>query len=83
MVIPREFLELISENNPAALAILAHYAVMVRCYESYWYLQGWSDNVLGAVKGELKGSWEDWIEWPLKCVQENVDVRDMARGEAL
>ncbi|GME52771.1 C6 zinc finger domain-containing protein [Neofusicoccum parvum] len=72
---PPRFLELISTGNPVALVILAHYCALVRCVEGgLWGLEGWSDGVMAAVDCALNESWKVWIEWPMKCLRERIDI---------
>ncbi|EXK24381.1 hypothetical protein FOMG_18888 [Fusarium oxysporum f. sp. melonis 26406] len=74
ITLPRAFLELVSENEPFALVILAHYATLVRCFEhDRWYIQGWSARVLAAVQDALLESWKPWLDWPVQCIQSGLD----------
>ncbi|PCD22162.1 hypothetical protein AU210_015961 [Fusarium oxysporum f. sp. radicis-cucumerinum] len=72
--LPQAFLEFVSEHEPFALVLLAHYATLVRCFEhDHWYIQGWSARVLVAVQGALLESWKPWLEWPVQCIQRGLD----------
>lgn len=72
---PPRFLQAVGEKHPAALVVLAHYAVLTRHCEDCWVLEGWSEAVVGAVEGALEGEgWEGWVEWAGRCVREGVDV---------
>lgn len=79
IMISRDFIELVRKGEPVALVILAHYAAMVTCYEEYyWYLDGWGEKVCRVVEDALtEERWVRWIEWPIKCVRDSVDVRGL------
>lgn len=80
----KAFVERLRNGEPVALVVLAHYAAMVRCYEKdAWYLNGWSEAVSGVVKVALAAAgeeWRQWIQWPIRCIGEGVDVREMGKG---
>ncbi|EXK24246.1 hypothetical protein FOMG_19018 [Fusarium oxysporum f. sp. melonis 26406] len=80
--LPQAFLEFVSEHEPFALVLLAHYATLVRCFEhDHWYIQGWSARVLVAVQGALLESWKPWLEWPVQCIQRGLDVLTKPENE--
>jgi hypothetical protein len=76
VTLQREFVELISNQQPLALVILAHYAALLRYFEKdRWYIQGWSARVIAAVQCTLQHPWDSWMEWPLYCIREGIDIR--------
>lgn len=80
----KEFVERLRRGEPVALVVLVHYAAMVRCYENdTWYLKGWSEAVSGVVELALAVTgeeWRQWIQWPIRCIREGVDVREIGKG---
>ena len=76
--LPRLFIDMIGNNHPLALVILAHYAALTRVFEHQsWVSQGWSTSVLRAVEHDLDTYWRDWIVWPKKCVENGQLLDDM------
>ena len=66
--IPKTFLEALSELQPGALVILAHWCIMLKRAEVHWYLQGSAKNILSAIHGVLNEKWRAQIAWPLQVV---------------
>ena len=69
---PVEYVDKLMAKDPLALAILAHYAVIVHWLrgEHIW-MRGWGKDIVDAVKenvGDQK-EWLDCIEWPMGQVQ--------------
>lgn len=78
VTLSRLFVDLISENHPVALIIVAHYAALARPYEyPSWVNKGWTRNVLAAVGSALDGEWLEWIAWPRRSMEEGIDVDEM------
>ncbi|KAK6218537.1 c6 zinc finger domain-containing protein [Colletotrichum tabaci] len=76
--LPQSFLELMSQNHPMALVILMYYAALVYAFErNMWYLTGWGSNVASALDKAIQEPWREWIQWPLRCIREGVDIRQV------
>ncbi|KAF9871733.1 hypothetical protein CkaCkLH20_10667 [Colletotrichum karsti] len=76
--LPQSFLELMSQNHPMALTILMYYAALVHAFErKLWYLNGWGHNVASALDKAIQDPWREWIQWPLRCVRDGVDIRQV------
>lgn len=76
--LPQSFLELMSQNHPMALVILMYYAALVHAFErKLWYLNGWGVNVASALDKAIQEPWREWIQWPLRCVRDGVDIRQV------
>ncbi|KAJ0296829.1 hypothetical protein COL516b_011214 [Colletotrichum fioriniae] len=76
--LPQPFLELMIQNHPMALVILMHYAALVHAFErNMWYLVGWGNNVASALDQAIQEPWREWIQWPLRCIREGVDIRQV------
>ncbi|KAG7055220.1 C6 zinc finger domain-containing protein, partial [Colletotrichum scovillei] len=73
---PSDFLHLLSSGEPFSCVLLVHYAALVRVMEDdFWYCQGWSSKICSLVGRILLDPWKVWIEWPLKCVEQGIDIR--------
>ena len=66
--IPSTYLQALSELQPGALVILAHWCIMLKRAEMRWYLQGSAKNVLSAIHRALNEEWSAQIAWPLQVV---------------
>ncbi|OAL51127.1 hypothetical protein IQ07DRAFT_643247 [Pyrenochaeta sp. DS3sAY3a] len=62
-VSPR-FMQLLSERQPGALIILAHYAVLLNRAAHYWFLAGVPTKILTAVYALIPAEWKPWMDWP-------------------
>lgn len=66
--IPYTYLQALSELQPGALVILAHWCIILKRAETRWYLQGSANNILSAIHGALNEEWRARIAWPLQVV---------------
>lgn len=63
------FLSFLEEENAATLVILAHFAVLIRPFESgTWFLNGWSTAVVEAATEALDVGDVQRISWPRQQV---------------
>ncbi|KAK0637803.1 hypothetical protein DIS24_g10451 [Lasiodiplodia hormozganensis] len=89
VVVPDGVLELLEGECPVALVVLAYFCVLVASVEcgasrdeEQWFLKGWSGGVMECVVGVLErkeeeeeeGVWREWVEWPVGCVREGLNV---------
>jgi hypothetical protein len=58
------YIELLSERQPGSLIILAHYAVLLRRSEQYWYLEGVAEQILKIADAFVPSEWKSWLKWP-------------------
>ncbi|KAF2678332.1 hypothetical protein K458DRAFT_436002 [Lentithecium fluviatile CBS 122367] len=58
-VSPR-FMELLSERQPGALFIFAHYAVLLKRASHYWFLGGVAEQILTIAEALLPTEWGAW-----------------------
>ncbi|KAL2256889.1 hypothetical protein VTK26DRAFT_965 [Humicola hyalothermophila] len=63
-----------------AVAIFAHFCVLLKHHESHWWLQGWADHLMARAREVLDEEHSRWIEWPLR---ELGLMRDGAHGQGL
>jgi hypothetical protein len=49
-----------------AVAIFAHYSVLLKHHESRWWLQGWAEHVVMRAQEILDEEHRAWIEWPVR-----------------
>jgi hypothetical protein len=66
--VPQRYLLLMSERQPEALVILAHYCIMLNMLDSFWFMEGCAARVLRQCQQELSDEWLPHIQWPLSVV---------------
>jgi hypothetical protein len=62
--ISNRYTELLSERQPGSLIILAHYAVLLRRSDHYWYLDGVARQILDIANALVPTEWKSWLKWP-------------------
>ena len=66
--VPEAFLEGLRGCRPTSLVVLAHWCIMLKRAEMYWYLQDSAYQVLSDIHNVLADSWKERIAWPLQIV---------------
>ena len=69
--LPPKFLEMLSEKQPEALVILAHYCVLIYWGEMQdtWFLVGWARYMLDTIKELTSGEWHEHLAWPDETIK--------------
>ncbi|KAI9745053.1 MAG: hypothetical protein M1818_001331 [Claussenomyces sp. TS43310] len=62
------FAEMLVGRDRGALAILAHYCVLLKRLEHVWWIRGEAEILLEYVKEVLGREDEAWIRWPIEQV---------------
>jgi hypothetical protein len=63
--LPPKFVDLLSEKQPEALVILAHYCVLISwAQDSDWFISGWGRYMLETIKESVPESWLEHLKWP-------------------
>ncbi|KAM0323124.1 hypothetical protein ACHAQA_008974 [Verticillium albo-atrum] len=61
-----DYIALLRRRDPAALALLAYYCVVVSAVEpTTWYMKGWGRSAIRSIDECLDPAWRELIEWPL------------------
>ncbi|KAG0127830.1 hypothetical protein HOY82DRAFT_567056 [Tuber indicum] len=63
------FFALLQERRPRALIIFAHYCVLLKRLESFWWVEGRANYELGRIERTLPEPWRKWLEWPVKMIR--------------
>ncbi|CZR67487.1 uncharacterized protein PAC_17386 [Phialocephala subalpina] len=71
IVFPEQYMVLVDSRDPAALAVLAHFAALLCGYEDIWWVRGLGSSMIGIIAGMLDDEWREVMEWP-KGVAEQV-----------
>jgi hypothetical protein len=62
------FLERLQQRAPVPLIIYAHFAVLMRALEQFWYMQGWTHHVISGIWELTPREHRAWLDWPIKRV---------------
>lgn len=62
------FLDMCAARHSVAVAILAHFAVLMSFYQDHWCLRDWPAGLLSHARGILGDEWECAIQWPCDVV---------------
>ncbi|MCJ1441810.1 MAG: hypothetical protein MMC23_002302 [Stictis urceolatum] len=66
------FLRLVDRQNPFALILVAHFAILIhRGRSHYWWLEGISELFVSSAQQAIGVEMLPWIRWPIKVVLEN------------
>lgn len=63
-----DFLERLQQRNPIPMIIYAHFVVLIRVLEQFWYMQGWTHHVMGGIWDLLPREHRPWLDWPIKRI---------------
>ncbi|KAH8586427.1 hypothetical protein B0O99DRAFT_64472 [Bisporella sp. PMI_857] len=64
ITISDEYFGLLGRGHPSALAILAHFAVLLHRHDNVWWLQGLGKGVIERVAEVLGAEWAEVVRWP-------------------
>ena len=70
MVVPREYVDLLSARKEEALVILAHYGALIHPHHDQWMFSDGGRFLIESVRAYLGPGWTDWLEWPLQILVE-------------
>ena len=66
--ISEEYITLLSERKPEALLVLAHYCIMLKMIDSFWFMKDCAARLLHQCRKNLSEEWHLFISWPLAVV---------------
>jgi hypothetical protein len=61
-----EYVELLVQRQPEALAIFAYYCVIMKSLEGCWWMQGWPSYLIQEIWATLGVEHRLWIQWPIE-----------------
>ncbi|EPE25824.1 Zn2/Cys6 DNA-binding protein [Glarea lozoyensis ATCC 20868] len=67
--LPPEFTQLLIEKCSAGLIILAHFVVLLKEIDYYWFIEGWAEHMMSGIKNILGKEHETLIEWPIRQIR--------------
>ncbi|KFY15027.1 hypothetical protein V491_05804 [Pseudogymnoascus sp. VKM F-3775] len=75
MRISDAYLNLLSQQHPAALILVAHYCILLQRLDSHWYFEGRAKRLLSTAMSCLDGRWHHIIQWPLAEIEDMTSIR--------
>lgn len=70
-VVSWNFLQLVSDKRPRALAILAHIFALGKTVENIWWLRGIPEKEVIGINTIMPVSWKWTMDWPLNLISKN------------
>ena len=64
--IPELYISMVSRREPVALAVLAHFCLLLNRMEKVWWISGLGRHLLQDINRTLGKAWEPHISWPLQ-----------------
>lgn len=65
-IVQSRFIDLIKDQPPRALAVLAHYFALLASFRRVWWIGDTERREVQAFIAVLSGKWHDLMSWPLK-----------------
>ena len=62
------FLERLQQRDPISMIIYAHFVVLIRVLEQFWYMQGWTHHVMSGIWESTPREYRAWLDWPIKRI---------------
>jgi hypothetical protein len=69
--IPQKYLELLADQKPPALVILAHYAVLLHWADKEWFMRGMARYLLDMIRSSVGEEWHRALDWPTLVIGSN------------
>lgn len=77
-VLDDKYVDMLKDNDPLAMLLLAYFAVLLQTLETVWFLKGWALHILCGVRGILietsREQWLHWLRWPETQVNDLVKI---------
>jgi len=68
VLVSHRYINLMSERNPEALVVVAHFCIMLNMLNSIWFIEGCAARILDRCRRDLDDEWLPYIQWPLQVV---------------
>ncbi|KAF2146368.1 uncharacterized protein K452DRAFT_348907 [Aplosporella prunicola CBS 121167] len=64
--VDNEFVALLQQRKPEALAIFAHFCVLLKQLDSAWWMRGWMCHLIAGIYYALDEEFRALIRWPME-----------------
>ncbi|KAF2468802.1 uncharacterized protein BDR25DRAFT_315773 [Lindgomyces ingoldianus] len=76
------YLNMLRQKEPVAVAILAYYATILYAAESvHWFMSGWAQRIVGAISEIVDPSWLRAMQWPIQVVTSTISTQQQQERE--
>ncbi|RDH30291.1 hypothetical protein BDQ94DRAFT_181607 [Aspergillus welwitschiae] len=62
--VPSKYIDLLALRSPDALAVLAHYGVVLHAYRQCWFLGDGGRYLIESINDYLGPAWSEWLAYP-------------------
>jgi hypothetical protein len=69
VIIPPEYIDLLSERRSEALAILSHFGALLHMHREMWTFGDSGLYIISSINEYLGPEWENWLRWPNRFIQ--------------
>lgn len=76
MLVHRRFVDLVEEQRPRALVILAYYFALMAMLRSFWWIGDSGSRELQAIVEVVPEEWQGSLSWPKQVLDEQVVFTD-------
>ena len=76
VLVPREYIGLVTERRGEALVILAHYGALVNTHKQKWVFCDGGEYLVNSISQYLGFHWEEWLQWPHQILTETNYVHE-------
>ncbi|KAL2682860.1 hypothetical protein Neosp_007318 [[Neocosmospora] mangrovei] len=80
MMIQKRFVDLVEEQRPRALVILANYFALMAMLRSFWWIGDSGPRELQAIIEVVPEEWQGCLRWPKQVLEEQVVFTDDSPG---
>ncbi|KAJ5919713.1 hypothetical protein N7454_009548 [Penicillium verhagenii] len=70
VIISLEYIDLLSEHRPEALAILSYFGALLHIHRDMWTFGNSGIYLISSINDYLGPPWERWLRWPNSFLQE-------------
>ena len=68
ILVPRAYIDALSNHQPTALVILAYYAVLLHDLRVCWWAGDRGVKIVEAVSGSVEEVWAETLKWPAEKI---------------
>ena len=69
MLVDKRFVDLVGEQRPRALIILAHYFALLTMLRGFWWVGDSGPREVRAMANEVPAEWQHLLRWPLELLE--------------
>ena len=70
LLLTRRFVDMVEEQRPRALVILAHYFAMLAMLRGFWWIGDTGPREVHAIADVVPAEWRSHLSWPMQIMEE-------------